>query len=239
MAEDTSISWSDPSPAPGDVVSLEVHGFNSVPQIGDLRFTLERKIAGEWIEVSMRNTTVKGESEMHIVLEYAVPLDAEGTLEFRVREFDELFELDRRSTSPLTIEKDVHRDGDALANQVSSSGLSVILYLIALAATVFGIWMMVLYRESVRDDDEEQLDQTSDVMDDLVEQKDLPSLEPSPPPPPNMSAPLPSGESFPTPPLAQSQQGVAPVPTEGLPPGWTPDQWEHYGWTWLEQQGRA
>lgn len=247
MAEDTSISWSDPSPAPGDVVSLEVHGFNSIPQIGDLRFTLERKVAGEWIEVSMRNTTVKGESEMHIILQYAVPLDAEGTIEFRVREFDDLFELDRRSTSPLTIETDTQRDGDALANQVSGSGLSVILYLIALASTVFGIWMMVLYRESVRVDDDDILDQTSDVIADLGEQKDVPSLEssaaPPPnmvaPPPPNMAAPLPSKESFPAQSLAQDQQGVAPIPSGGLPPGWTPDQWEHYGWTWLEQQGRA
>ena len=247
MAEDTTISWSDPSPAPGDVVSLEVHGFNSIPQIGDLRFTLERKVAGEWIEVSMRNTTVKGESEMHIVLQYAVPLDAEGTIEFRVREFDDLFELDRRSTSPLTIETDTQRDGDALANQVSGSGLSVILYLIALASTVFGIWMMVLYRESIRIDDDDILDQTSDVIADLGEQKDVPSLEPSAPPPPNMvappppnmAAPLPSKESVPAQPLAQGQQGVAPVPSGGLPPGWTLDQWGHYGWTWLEQQGRA
>ena len=88
-------------------------------------------------------------------------------------------------------------------------------------------------------DDDEQLDQTSDVMDELGEKKFLPNLESLTPPPPNMSAPLPLEEPVSVPPSGQIHQGVAPVPTGGLPPGWTPDQWEHYGWTWLEQQGRA
>lgn len=31
--------------------------------------------------------------------------------------------------------------------------------------------------------------------------------------------------------------GPPPVPAEGLPPGWTMEQWEHYGAEWLSQQG--
>ena len=267
MAEDTTMVWSDPSPAPGDAVHLELHGFNTVPMIGELRFVLEQNIDGDWIEVSQRNATVKGESEIHVILPFSVPDDSEGSLEFRIREFDQGFELDRKSTTPLFISDDVMRDGDALAQQVSDSGLSVLLYLVALGCAIYGIWMMVLYRDSIRPDDEEGLDQTSDVMHDLSASKELPPLTPEPaalpapdmqaalpappppnmqaalpgstPPPPDMSAALPAQPAAPSPAPAPADRGLAPIPAEGLPPGWTDDQWQHYGWTWLEQQGRA
>lgn len=29
-----------------------------------------------------------------------------------------------------------------------------------------------------------------------------------------------------------------PVPPEGIPPGWTMEQWQHYGEGWLREQGR-
>jgi len=32
---------------------------------------------------------------------------------------------------------------------------------------------------------------------------------------------------------------VPPVPAEGLPTGWTMEQWTHYGQQWLETNGRA
>lgn len=265
LAEDTTMTWSDPSPAAGDNVNLELHGFNTIPLIGELRFVLEQNIGGEWIEVSERNATVKGESEIFVLLAYSVPTDAEGVLEFRIRQFDQGFELDRKSTTPLFVGEDVVRDGDALAMQVSDSGLSVMLYLVALGCAIYGIWMMVLYRESVRPDDEEGLDQTSDVMQDLSVSKELPPLSadsampapnmqaplPAAPPPPNMQAALPGNSppppnmsaNLPSKPETQNnppaERGPAPLPPEGLPPGWTDDQWQHYGWTWLEQQGRA
>ena len=169
--------------------------------------------------------------------------------------------MDRRSTTPLSISDEVIRDGEALANQVGNSGLSVILYLVALGCAIYGIWMMVLYRESVREDEGGELDQTKDVMDDLGTAKAVPELATATPPPPNMQAALPSATPPPPnmsaslpatiqpPPAQQSVDssaatenggaGVAPIPAEGLPPGWTEDQWEHYGWTWLQQQGRA
>ena len=59
------------------------------------------------------------------------------------------------------------------------------------------------------------------------------------PPPPDMSAALPTQPAAPIPAPAPADRGIAPIPAEGLPPGWTDDQWQHYGWTWLEQQGRA
>ena len=256
----TTMTWTNPSPAPKEIVELQVHGSNEIPLIGDLQFILEQKVGDRWVEVAVRNTTVKGESEMHIVLQYQVSEDAEGTIEFRVREFDGNFELGRRSTTPLSISDEVIRDGEALATQVGNSGLSVMLYLIALGCAIYGIWMMVLYRESVREDEGGELDQTMDVMADLGDGKTVPELTSTSPPPPNMQAPLPSaipplpnmGAPLPAaaqpPPLQNpielttletDSSRIAPVPEEGLPPGWTDGQWEHYGWTWLQQQGRA
>jgi len=98
------------------------------------------------------------------------------------------------------------------------------------------------------------------VMADLDDGKTVPELTSTSPPPPNMQAPLPSaipplpnmGAPLPAaaqpPPLQNpielttletDSSRIAPVPEEGLPPGWTDGQWEHYGWTWLQQQGRA
>ena len=40
-------------------------------------------------------------------------------------------------------------------------------------------------------------------------------------------------------PVPAVPMGAPPLPVEGLPPGWTMDQWAHYGQSWLEQNGRA
>jgi len=69
---------------------------------------------------------------------------------------------------------------------------------------------------------------------------------------PPLGAPVPSGrppEAKPLPPLPAPAQapplpalppaGVPPVPAEGLPEGWTMEQWQHYGQQWLVQNGRA
>ena len=32
--------------------------------------------------------------------------------------------------------------------------------------------------------------------------------------------------------------GVPPIPEEGLPEGWSIEQWIHYGQRWLDQQNR-
>ena len=52
-------------------------------------------------------------------------------------------------------------------------------------------------------------------------------------PPPSSAAPV----VQPTPPPAAVPQ-VPPLPPEGLPPGWTMEQWEAYGSQWLASQGR-
>ena len=40
-------------------------------------------------------------------------------------------------------------------------------------------------------------------------------------------------------PVTAPVTGAPPVPAEGLPTGWTMDQWTHYGHQWLERNGKA
>ena len=59
-----------------------------------------------------------------------------------------------------------------------------------------------------------------------------PAAKPLPPlPAPAVAPPLPA--------LPPAQPAVPPVPAEGLPEGWTMEQWQHYGQQWLVQNGRA
>ncbi|MEC9161404.1 MAG: hypothetical protein VX919_01270, partial [Candidatus Thermoplasmatota archaeon] len=59
-----------------------------------------------------------------------------------------------------------------------------------------------------------------------------PAAKPLPPlPAPAVAPPLPA--------LPPAQPAVPPVPAEGLPEGWTMEQWQHYGQQWLVKNGRA
>ena len=60
---------------------------------------------------------------------------------------------------------------------------------------------------------------------------------PSPMPPPMPEPSEPESESE-EPPASELPPGVPPIPEEGLPEGWTVDQWIHYGQRWLDQQNR-
>ena len=65
---------------------------------------------------------------------------------------------------------------------------------------------------------------------------------PSPPmPEPEMPPPMPEPELEPEPEEAPGPDlppGVPSIPDDGLPEGWTVDQWIHYGQRWLDQQNR-
>ena len=63
-----------------------------------------------------------------------------------------------------------------------------------------------------------------------------PAIKPLPPlPSPAQAPPLPA-----LPPLQATVAAAGPpVPAEGLPEGWTMEQWQHYGQQWLVQNGRA
>ena len=63
----------------------------------------------------------------------------------------------------------------------------------------------------------------------------LPTL-PGMPSNPNLQTPpqLPTMPSLPKPPSAKVF-GPPPIPPEGIPPGWTMEQWIHYGHQWLKE----
>jgi hypothetical protein len=48
--------------------------------------------------------------------------------------------------------------------------------------------------------------------------------------------PLPMQPIAPVQPTIPVAQGP-PLPPNGLPPGWTMEQWTHYGHQWLQRQG--
>ena len=66
------------------------------------------------------------------------------------------------------------------------------------------------------------------------------SLPPSAPAAPAAPAPAPAAPAQAPAPAAPAPVAAAPpVPAEGLPEGWTMEQWEIYGQMWMEQNGRA
>ena len=119
------------------------------------------------------------------------------------------------------------------------------------------MWMLIIYRRMQSSQDEMAEDQTSIVKDEM-ETKALPEiLAPSinpeqtplpipsglaiPPgitlPPPQVTVPIPE----PAPQVAQVKdsddpRGNPPIPPSGLPDGWTLEQWNHYGWKYLDTQ---
>ncbi len=83
-----------------------------------------------------------------------------------------------------------------------------------------------------------------------IDVKELPSIELNVPPPPGLVLPSQVGLAAmipaPTPqpivaPLAEESANVAeesrgspPLPPSGLPEGWSQDQWESFGWQYLD-----
>jgi hypothetical protein len=107
------------------------------------------------------------------------------------------------------------------------------------------------------DDLSNDVDQTSEVMDEQSLYKQIPEIgvisEQNPavsnqsqvtqqvtmPMPLPMPLPIPNpNQQVVTPIINQSQltndPGIAPLPPTGLPDGWTMEQWEHYGWKYME-----
>ena len=76
-----------------------------------------------------------------------------------------------------------------------------------------------------------------------MEQKEVPELKVQPalpPKPTQVPAPIPQPTPQPTPqpapqPSVQADpRGIAPLPPTGLPEGWTQEQWNHFGWQYIE-----
>ena len=52
---------------------------------------------------------------------------------------------------------------------------------------------------------------------------------------PEISTPTVSTNQTPIPQTVQEAvKSIAPLPPTGLPPGWSMEQWEHYGWQYMD-----
>ena len=129
--------------------------------------------------------------------------------------------------SPLLVKDEVERDGEALAGQVSDSALAVVMYLIALAAMSYAVWTMIQIRRIRRGDEEVEGDQTAEVIEEMMGDKEVPNV-------PDMSVPPAAPAPAPTEP---TNQPPPPLPPTGLPEGWTEDQWQHYGHQYVASMG--
>jgi hypothetical protein len=110
------------------------------------------------------------------------------------------------------------------------------MYIVAVVSLSAFLWMLVMYRKmKYGEDDEFEADQT-DVVAEEMEVKAVPELKLDPIPAP---MPVPAPVVAPTPkpaaPAAQlDPRGIAPLPPTGLPEGWTQEQWNHFGWQYIE-----
>ena len=112
--------------------------------------------------------------------------------------------------------------------------------------------MLVVTRRMNQEDDDSSdgIDQTDQVLEEQNQYKQIPDIiEPIPaspqvqktmpmpmPMPMPMTLPIPNQQILPQPAVTQltNNPGIAPLPPTGLPDGWTMDQWEHYGWKYME-----
>jgi len=148
-------------------------------------------------------------------------------------------EMDRHSVDSLLIKEETIRDGEALSQQLSTDLFSVTLFVIALISVSFGMYALVLRRRMLAPETEEELaDQTDVVAEEMQSGKAVPAIVAPPvtgaqpiPPPPGATVPPPTAQ----PPAAEVDRSTPPpVPPTGLPEGWSQQQWDSYGWQYID-----
>ena len=111
------------------------------------------------------------------------------------------------------------------------------MYLVAVASLSAFLWMLVMYRKMKYGDDEFEADQTEVVAEEM-EQKEVPELKVQPalpPKPTQVPAPIPQPRlnqrlNHPSKQITRN----CTTATNGLPEGWTQEQWNHFGWQYIE-----
>ncbi len=238
----SKIKWSNPSPNVGDDLSLSIQALNQGSK-GNITFILESlDLSNNWFEVSNLSVIVNPESIFYTSMEYSVTDSVTETIEFRLLVYLGDVEMDRITIEPLLVKEEVIRDGEALAQQAGDELFGVTLFLIALVSISFGLWMLVISRRMKLEDTEDPLDQTVEV-EQQYQSKQFPTIEPQQsiqavqqqlPNPVNL-APIANPIPVATLNTQESHKAnIAPLPPTGLPEGWTMEQWEHYGWKYIE-----
>ena len=217
-AADTIWSWSNPTPVPGEDVSLALEARN-LGASGNATFVLQELISGDdWNTLSSVTIEISTGQKVQFSLDATAEGNVGDTLEFRLLLIDSGVEKERISIAPLLIKDEVARDGDALANQMADSQLSVLMYLIALGAMSYAVWTMVQIRKIKGGEEVDDSDQTAEVIE-TMEGKTLPEISP------NFEQ-----QVSPEP----AAMATLPLPPSGLPVGWTMEQWSHFGQQYLD-----
>jgi hypothetical protein len=245
----TSLIWDEPSPITGQQVNMVVKAKNSGGK-GDVAFVLQRLIVGgNWAEISTVELEAGAGTDIQASLGAIADVEAGEQIEFRVLVLVDGVEMDRRTVDPLIVKHQTSRDADALKEQASEDQFTIILFVIAMLSVGFGVYTMIMSRRILRDEEFEESDQTAEVLAD-INSKTLPEIDMSLPPPPGLVFPPPNtlAGNLPAPippPLApagvdtaeedaEESRGEPPIPPSGLPDGWSQDQWEHFGWQYLD-----
>ena len=222
-AADTVWSWSNPTPTPGEEVTLTVDARNNGAS-GNVTFVLQEYVGdSNWKTIDTTSVEVSNGKSIQVTLETTVGNEISRTFEYRLLLLDTGVEKERISIAPLMIKEEVDRDGTALANQVAESQLSVIMYLIALIAMSYAVWTMVQMRRIKRGEDIDESDQTADVVNEM-QTKAVPAIHDTHVVQQNPVSTQPIAPTHPVPPL----------PPTGLPEGWTMEQWNHYGHQYMQ-----
>jgi hypothetical protein len=249
-ADTTSLIWDEPSPITGQQVNMVVKAKNSGGK-GDVTFVLQRLIVGgNWAEISTVALEAGAGVDVQASLAATADVEAGEQIEFRVLVLVDGVEMDRKTVDPLMIKHQTSRDGDALKEQASEGQFTIILFVIAMLSIGFGVYTMVMSRRILRNEEFEESDQTAEVLAD-IDTKKLPDIDVNLPPPPGLVFPPPNTltgnlPGLIPPPVASSEvvdeaeevteesRGEPPIPPSGLPDGWSQDQWNHFGWQYLD-----
>ena len=233
--EATSLQWDTPSPYEGETAKMMVK-VDNLGGNGQVAFALQELVdGGFWATVSTVELDASPGDRIVTSLPVVANDPAGSSIDYRVVVLVDGVEMDRHSVDSLLVKAETVRDGAALSQQLSTDVFSVTLFIIALASVSFGLYAMVLRRRMLAPETEEELaDQTDVVAEEMNAGKAVPALGAVPPAPAHPVPPAPSN-SVPPPPVAGPDRSQpAPVPPTGLPDGWTQDQWNSYGWQYID-----
>ena len=224
--EDTTIQWSNPSPVQGSSSELEITVANEGGK-GELSFILQRLVeGGNWNAESNTTIPVAAGLSASVSLPIIAEVGPGESQEYRLLVTVDGVEMDRMTVDPLIVKKETIRDGDALAEQAGESQFAIFMYIVAIGSLSAFLWMLVMYRKMKYGDEEFESDQT-DVVVEEMEAKIVPQIDiPQPTEPVALPAPIPA--------VSADARGIAPLPPTGLPEGWTQEQWNHFGWQYID-----
>ncbi|DAC45699.1 MAG TPA: hypothetical protein D7H93_03820, partial [Candidatus Poseidoniales archaeon] len=234
--EDTMISWSNPSPVEGEAVNLNVAVLNQGGK-GDVAYVLQRAVEGGfWAEVVRVDVVASAGAFVEVQLGTVADVPQGQSVEYRLVVLVDEVEMDRRTVDPLIVKGETVRDGDALAQQASESTFAIVLYLVALLSLSLAMWMLVMNRRIRTEGLEGGIsDETQSVVDEMNSKKEVPEVFSNEPQQPPAPAPQPAPVAAPAPsPTVPGQRAPPPLPPTGLPEGWTQEQWNHFGWQYVE-----